>query len=112
VIRAPTTTLRRDATGALFVVRADEAVYQDRIVHMGWTSTSEPGTLVRRLGVTDDIETIHARFAEHLEEMFLQSARLRPVRWDVALELAVDRLSGTGIDWWVYGSVALALRGA
>jgi hypothetical protein len=54
---------------------------------------------------------IHQRFRTHLEEMVLQSARLRPIRWEDALQAFLDRTKGTPLSWWLYGSGAIAVRG-
>jgi hypothetical protein len=108
---APVTRLERDGRHALYLVHTDVPLYRERIVKMGWWPRSEPGEFARRLDWRGDVEAVHQRFAQHLEEMLLQSARLRPVNWEQALELMSDRLDGSGVDWWLYGSVALAVRG-
>lgn len=108
---APHTWLEERGEHAFYVVRTEVPLYQERIVKMGWWPRSEAGEFARRLDRRGDVEAVHRRFAEHLEVMLLQSARLRRVDWEVALELMLGRLEGTGIDWWLYGSVALAVRG-
>lgn len=107
----PTTTLEFAGQHVRYLVRTDVPLYQERIVKMGWWPTEDPNTFARRLDARGDVEVIHQRFACHLEEMILQSARRRPVRWEDGLELMLHRLDGSGIDWWVYGSAALAIRG-
>lgn len=104
------TGLRRGAGWVEFVVDTDDALYADRLVKMGWLPAGT-GNFTRRLSASGDIDRIFERFSEHLELMVLQSARLRPVEWEVALEAFVDRVSRTGVGWWLYGSAALAVRG-
>jgi hypothetical protein len=108
---ALTTSLDLVAHHALFLVHTDVPLYRERIVKMGWRPTESSGSFVRKLDTCDDIEAIHARFAANLEELVLQSARIRPVRWDIALSLMLDRLDRSDVTWWLYGSVALVLRG-
>ncbi len=95
---------------AEFVVATEQPVYQDRIVHMGWVSAGN-GLFVRRLAAVADVDRIFDNFARHLEEMVLQSARLRPVPWQHALEEFLVRVDGSDLNWWLYGSGALAVRG-
>jgi hypothetical protein len=53
----------------------------------------------------------HANFARHLQPMLLQSARRCPVPWSRALEVFLERVEGSGLHWFLYGSGALAVRG-
>lgn len=108
--RKLTTRLRLVGEIAEFIVITDDPIYQDRIVHMGWWPADDH-SFVRRLSVSQDVERIHENFARHLEEMVLQSARLRPVAWQAALEEFLARVDGTGLSWWLHGSGALAVRG-
>ncbi len=43
--------------------------------------------------------------------MVLQSARLERVPWEEALLEFLRRVDGTPLQWWLYGSGALAVRG-
>lgn len=88
----------------------DEPLYQERLVKMGWL-LGDDGVFVRQVAATPDVELIFENFTAHLEEMVLQSARVRPTRWEVGLEAFLDRVEGTGLNWWLYGSGALAVRG-
>lgn len=106
------TTLEVDRLYVEYFVHTDVPLFRQRIAKMGWRPTGDPSTFVRRLDHRGDVEQIHRRFALHLEEIVLQSARLAPVQWETALDLMIDRLEGTGIEWWLYGSAALAVRGA
>jgi len=108
--RKLTTSLRLVGDIAEFIVTTDDPIYQDRIVHMGWRPAGDC-SFVRRLSASQDAERIHENFARHLEEMVLQSARLRPVAWQAALEEFLARVDGTGLSWWLYGNGALVVRG-
>jgi hypothetical protein len=104
-------TILRVVDGAAhFVVTTRDPICQERILHMGWQPAGD-NSYVRKLSASSNVTHIHENFARHLKEMVLQSARLRPVPWDVALEEFVARVAGTGLDWWLYGSAALAVRG-
>jgi hypothetical protein len=56
-------------------------------------------------------DAILERFREALMPLLRQTARLDAVPWREALRDAVRRLDGAGIDWWLAGSAALAVRG-
>jgi hypothetical protein len=106
-----TTTLRVAGNAAFYVVTTRDPVCQERIVHMGWLPDGE-NRYVRKLSATPDVARIHGNFRRHLIEMVLQSARLRPIPWDIALAEFLRRVEGSGLGWWLYGSGALAVRGA
>jgi hypothetical protein len=53
----------------------------------------------------------YTRFARHLEEIVLQTARVRSAQWEDALERLLRRIGGARLDWWLTGSAALAVRG-
>jgi hypothetical protein len=53
----------------------------------------------------------YRRFARCARELLEQTARLRPVPWRDALRVAATRLDRAGVEWFVCGSAALAVRG-
>lgn len=95
---------------ARYEVRTGDQVYQERLTHMGYSRTG-PASFARVLSATGDVTRVHANFAHHLEQMILQSARLSPVGWEIALTEFLRRVEGTALDWFLYGSGALAVRG-
>jgi hypothetical protein len=95
---------------AEFVVVTSEPVYRDGIVHMGWCPAAND-VFIRRLAGDLDVDRIFDNFARHLEEMLLQRTRLRGVPWQHALEEFLGGVNGVGLDWWLYGTGALAVRG-
>lgn len=101
----------REVDRVEFVVRTDEPIFQDRLVKMGWRPPDSSREFVRRLDATTDIEEIFDRFLQHIEVMLRQSARLEPIDWEGGLCEFVDRAHGSGLEWWLYGSAALAVRG-
>jgi hypothetical protein len=46
---------------------------------------------------------IGERSCAHAEELVLQTARLRPVPWEQALEAWLRRLAGQVVFWWLSG---------
>ncbi len=104
------TRLERGAGWVEFVVETGDLLGADRLTKMGWQQV-QPGLFARRLSDEAGIEEIFRRFSDHVELMVLQSAGLRPVDWQSALEAFVDRIGETGTGWWLYGSAALAVRG-
>jgi hypothetical protein len=101
--------LRSRVDGSSFVVEDVPGELEAALVELGF---SRDGACFRRSFPVDPPEVLrtHARFAEHLEELVLQTARLRPAPWDDALELLLQRIGGAGVDWWLTGSAALAVR--
>jgi hypothetical protein len=95
---------------AIYGVRTGNVLYQERLLHMGFVSSRED-RFVRNLSASGDVERTHRNFAAHLEEMLLQSARLRPVRWEETLELFLSRVKNIPLRWFLYGSGGLAIRG-
>lgn len=57
------------------------------------------------------LETCYRNFARHIEEVILQLADVHRVPWDDALAALLARTAGRGVDWWLGGSAALAVRG-
>lgn len=104
------THLKYDGDWVHFVVYTDDALSQDRLIKMGW-SREEGGRFGRRLSNTGQVDRIFENFTLHLDEMIQQSARLRPIPWEEALAEFMDRTGGHGVQWWLYGSAALAVRG-
>jgi hypothetical protein len=105
------TELRRHEGSAEFVVATDVVRFQDALVHMGWSPVGQ-GTFSRRLFTSaTDVDRVYERFTQCIERMVLQSLRLVPVAWDVALAEFTDRASASRLQWWLYGSAALAVRG-
>jgi hypothetical protein len=95
---------------AIYEVRTGDPLYQQRLEHMGFPPAGAD-RFVRRLSATGDVLRTHANFARHLQEMLLQSARRRPVPWWQALEVFLERVEGSQLRWFLYGSGALAVRG-
>jgi hypothetical protein len=66
---------------------------------------------VRRFPRGSLTDPIFARFETNLIPLLLQTARLEPAPWGDALRDVAARLDGAGVDWWLTGSAALAVRG-
>ncbi len=61
---------------------------------------------------TPHLDRAWANFQRLIAPWLWQAAGWDPVPWQDGLGTVCDRLSGTGIDWWLTGSAALAVRGA
>lgn len=101
--------MRLKGSVADFVVWTDDPLFRDRLLHMGWRIAAD-GSLSRGLPSTDDTPRIFSNFKRHLKAMILQSARAAPIPWD-ALEVFLVRVQDVRLDWWLYGSGGLAVRG-
>jgi hypothetical protein len=60
---------------------------------------------------TPHLDHAWSNFSRLAEPMLRQSAGLDPVPWEAALAEVCQRLNTAGIDWWLAGSAALAVRG-
>lgn len=58
-----------------------------------------------------EIDRIFGTFERNIDAMARQKAGLLPVPWKDALRALTDAIAGEGIDWWLTGSAALAVRG-
>ena len=82
-----------------------------RTAALGLMFEQQGEEVVRRVAADDPaLERIYARFRACADSMLDQAARRRSVPWESALELATDRAAG--LDWWLTGSAAAAVRGA
>lgn len=57
------------------------------------------------------VETAFANFARSIEPMVKQTAEEAPVLWEEALRSVAPLLDKGGVNWWIVGSAATAVRG-
>jgi hypothetical protein len=104
------TELRVTDAGALFVVRTDDPGFRDVLPGLAYGAVDD--AFARTFPAdAPDLERIYRTFERHIEELLEQTAGRRRVRWEDALNELAARLASAGIDWFVIGSAALALRG-
>jgi hypothetical protein len=60
---------------------------------------------------TPHLDQAWANFQRLIEPCLRQAAGWEPVPWQEALAEVCRRFAGTGVDWWLAGSAALAVRG-
>lgn len=60
---------------------------------------------------TPHLDRAWANFQRLIRPWLRQAAGLDPVPWAEALAVVCHRLNGAGVDWWLTGSAALAVRG-
>lgn len=60
---------------------------------------------------TPHLDRAWSNFSRLVEPMLRQTAGLDPVPWAPALDEVCRRLTPAGVDWWLTGSAALAVRG-
>jgi hypothetical protein len=99
----------RDADGDCLVVDTDEPEFRLALNELFFEERNgrhskrfPPGTLS---------DAIFRRFEFHLEPLLRQTARLERAPWELALREAARRLDDAGVEWWLTGSAALAVRG-
>jgi hypothetical protein len=104
------TELRVTDAGVWFVVHTDEAAFREVLPGLAYQASD--GAFERWFPVNaPDLHRIYRNFEQHIEELLEQTARWRRVPWEGALSELAARLDGAGIDWFVSGSAALAIRG-
>lgn len=104
-------SLSEDRDSLTIVVHDAPSTYREALEHH-YYSRSEEGHYTKRLmKPIVDIEQLKANILRESNEMLQQMAGLKPVRWEDALLEMVHRLDGQGIDWWLTGSGATAIRG-
>jgi hypothetical protein len=99
----------RDGDGDCLVVETDEPAYQLALGDLFFEEQN--GRHVRWFPIGTVSEDIFSRFQSQLDPLLRQTARLEPAPWRWALRETVDRLDAAGVDWWLTGSAALAVRG-
>jgi hypothetical protein len=60
---------------------------------------------------TPHLDQAWATFQRSIGPWLRQAAGLEPVPWRETLAVVCRRLNGAGVDWWLTGSAALAVRG-
>jgi hypothetical protein len=60
---------------------------------------------------TPHLDRAWVNFQRLIEPCLRQAAGLDPVPWQGTLAEVCRRLNGAGVDWWLTGSAALAVRG-
>lgn len=104
-----TELLKRDE-GAYFMVWTERCLWQERLVKMGW-QPRRPDGFERRVDHMPGLDAVFERFKRHLPLMLLQSGRHVEADWRTGLHAFAERMEGSGVFWWLYGSAALAVRG-
>jgi hypothetical protein len=57
------------------------------------------------------LDRCYQNFERYAEELILQAARVHPAPWEQALLALLEKIEDQGINWWLVGSAALAVRG-
>lgn len=104
------TELRRSGSEIHFVLAGVDPALRSAVHDLAFREVD--GEFVRSFPAEAEfVDRAYAGFAAHAEEMALQAAGIRPAPWDRALEELLGRTDGSGVDWWLAGSGALAARG-
>lgn len=103
------TELRVTEAGSFFVVRTADSAFRDVLPRLAYSAS---GDEFARWFPADapDLDRIYRNFERRIEELLEQTARQRPVPWGHALSELAERLERAGVEWFVGGSAALAIR--
>jgi hypothetical protein len=99
----------RDADGDGLVVETDEVVFRAALNELFFEEQN--GRHIKRFPAGTLSDEIFRRFESHLDPLLRQTARLEPAPWQRALRETAARLDSAGVEWWLTGSAALAVRG-
>jgi hypothetical protein len=99
----------RDADGDCLVVKTDEPAFRLALSDLFFEERN--GRHVRRFPPGTVSDEIFSRFQSQLDRLLRQTARLEPAPWQRALRQTANRLDAAGVEWWLTGSAALAVRG-
>ncbi len=60
---------------------------------------------------TPHLDQIYDNFERFMPDLILQAANLQPVPWEACLTGLLEIVGGQDLNWWLVGSIALAVRG-
>lgn len=104
------TLYRPDGAQTYFVLAGLEPAYHDAARALEF-APMEDGFARGFPSNSPNLERIYENFARSAADLITQRAGVRPVPWERALETFLRLVEGQGIDWWLVGSAALAVRG-
>ena len=113
------TSLQLEGDWAYFVLEDLDEAYQGRCgvadalglyLYFWPTSPYSYGALVP--AAHPHLHHAYENFRRSVGELFAQKTRQQPVPWEQALLEWLRRAERQGLDWWLTGSAALAVRGA
>ena len=99
----------RAADGDCLVVETDELAFRRALNELFFEERN--GRHIRRFPAGTLSDGIFRRFESQLDPLLRQTARLEPAPWQSALRETARRLDSAGVEWWLTGSAALAVRG-
>lgn len=109
------TSYKTEGGQVYFLLSDVEPVYRDAV--RGWAKDRHGGELNdghffgRFPANSLFLDVARQGFTRYAPDMFAQMSGLRPFDWERSLETFLQRVQEYDIDWWLPGSVALAIRG-
>ncbi len=101
---------KEEENNVLFIVSNFSPEYKD-VIESSFFSL-EDGVYVKRFSKDiENLDIIKSNFEKYAEDMFGQMGYFKKVCWEDALLDFINKVEGTGIDWWLTGSCATCLRG-
>jgi len=93
-----------------FVISDLDPIYNDAVRGLFFTPY-EGGFAKTFPANTLHLDIFYRHFAQTLEELILQAARIHPAPWEQALLAFMQKAEQQDIRWYLAGSAALAVRG-
>lgn len=104
------TWLKTDGAQAALIITDLDPTYHQAARSLGYDQVPEGFARVCPPG-TPHLDRVYRNFELSAEPMLLQAAGVLPAPWEEGLLAFLDRVEGQGVDWWLAGSGALAVRG-
>lgn len=93
-----------------FIISDLDPIYNDAVRELFFTP-HEDGFAKTFSANTPHLDIFYRHFAQTLEEVILQTARIHPAPWEQALLTFMQKVEQQDIQWYLAGSAALAARG-
>ena len=104
------TLCRTVGSQTYFIISQLDPAYYDLVRDLAFSQVEDG---FAKVFPTDSphLDRIYHNFERYAEELILQFAGIHPAPWEPALLALLEKIKDQGIDWWLVGSAALAVRG-
>ncbi len=105
------TSIERRRDAVRFLVASADHSQADALVRMGYQTVGPGKHATAWFPDAPEISSYFEHFSASIDQMIMQKTRAIAVPWQDALIELLGRVESTNLDWWLYGSAGLAVRG-